>query len=114
MTKNPSLCDKKFYDILYDQDYDQCKRWHKIHMQPEGWGLSSCKGCICEFVKISNPLGVDYVRISKNVNNTFEFVHSKRYYCGSMPRYLEKKERVCNEKGGFTMLQDLLNHLASN
>lgn len=74
-------------------------------------------GCVCEFLKDSFPLGVDLVKIKRvdvaNDRQSFSFTHAKRDYRGSMPRVLDKKEYVCDQRDGFETLNDLLAYLAS-
>jgi hypothetical protein len=106
---------------MTEELFEQCKIWHRQHARSDGWVLMRCDGCVCEFLKDSFPLGVDVVRVKHAVANdssndgrqSFSYVHSKRYYRGSMPRVLEKKECICDQRDGFETLHDLLAYLAS-
>ena len=97
-------------------DFEQCKKWHKIHIYSQGWMIGSFQGYICQFTKVCDPIDINFVRIKKTINSdvvTFEYVYCKKYFRGSWPRHLDNKEQIVEQKGGFATLRELLDHLAS-
>lgn len=91
--------------------FEQCRVWHKEKTQQEGWILTQCDVSGCEFLKDSFPLGTDIVRLKRVNDGTFAYSHTKRYYRGSWPRVLERKEWAVTDRGGFATLSDLLAYL---
>lgn len=96
-------------------DYKICREWHDKTTVKDGWLISQNEknGCICEFEKCSYPIGLDIVRLYK-IDNRYKYVHSKRYYRGSDPRYLEKQEHIVDHKDNYMSLSDLLTYLENS
>jgi hypothetical protein len=69
--------------------------------------MSRCYGYICEFLT-NTSIVVYSIKISRD-RGQYKVISTTKYYRGSMPRYLDKKEYV--EEDWFLTLSDLFNSL---
>lgn len=92
-------------------DFEQCQRWIKYHRQ-SGWIIvnETNKSYICKFISNNEPISIDIVKIY-NDGSTYRFKYFKKYYRGSMPRYLDKQKHLIVEKDNFGSLLTLLDYL---
>ncbi len=87
-------------------DYQVCAYLHRSRLKD--WMLIPQKKCVCEFVKVSHPIGIDILRISKN-DSTYSYSHFQQYYRGFEPRLLEQKKHLVERKCDFQSLESLFN-----